>query len=228
MNTINLATRAYIKQWLKYLKYKRVYSKYKEHTMVSERDYIDNLGLVARFKALPGAVIECGVWRGGSIAGMTDLLGKERSYYLFDSFEGLPPAKEIDGIDAIHYQQDKDGPHYHDNCSAEKAWAVKAMEKTKAKNYFITKGWFEDTIPKFELNEPIAVLRLDGDWYESTMTCLTYLFPKVQPGGLIILDDYYVWDGCSRALHDYLSMHKRSERINRAYTAGCYLVKKDE
>jgi O-methyltransferase len=228
MNTINLATRAYAKAWLNYLKYKKIYSRYKQHTMVTEREYVDFMALVARFKNIPGAVIECGVWRGGSIAGMADLLGNERSYYLFDSFEGLPPAKEIDGIEAIKYQEEANSPHYHDNCTAEESWAIKAMEKSAAEKYYLKKGWFENTVPQFELNESIAVLRLDGDWYESTMTCLTHLFPKVQPGGLIILDDYYVWEGCSKALHDYLSMHKRTERITRAYTAGCYLVKKEE
>lgn len=214
-----------VKKIVSYLVLPRIYRKYSEYTMVPKKDYFNSLDLVSKYKKVDGCIIECGVWRGGMIAGMADVLGANREYYLFDSFEGLPDAKEIDGEGALAWQADKESSNYHDNCTAEIEWAQKAMNKSKATNVTFLKGWFEDTIPQFQLKEPIAVLRLDGDWYDSTMVCLEHLFPLVIPGGLIILDDYYAWDGCSKALHDYLSKHKRSERIKQAYTSGCFLIK---
>jgi O-methyltransferase len=209
--------------------YTPIHKKYLQFTMVKRRDYIDCLKLVSQFKDINGSIIECGVWRGGMIAGIADVMGSNRNYFLFDSFEGLPDAKEIDGQTAIAWQADKTSAGYYDNCKAEMEWAQKAMNLANVtdRTTFI-KGWFDDTVPQFKTEEPIAVLRLDGDWYDSTMVCLDHLFPKVAEGGLIILDDYYAWDGCSKALHDYLSKHKRPERIVHAYSSGCYLIKKHD
>jgi len=229
-------TKNYIKKIRDILKYSSVSKKYKEFTMLSQKEYVECLSLIDQYKQIEGCVIECGVWRGGMIAGIADVLGKDRNYYLFDSFEGLPPAKEIDGQSAIEWQKDVNSPGYHDNCKAEMDWAERAMKKSGATKYNLVKGWFDETIPTYQLKEPIAILRLDGDWYDSTMTCLEGLFDKVAKGGLIILDDYYVWDGCSKALHEFLSKHKKSERIFEAYSygfpkgkgvslTGCYLVK---
>ncbi len=204
--------------------------------MITRNEYVECLSLITQVKKLPGCIVECGVWRGGMMAGMAEVLGPKRHYYLFDSFEGLPPAKEIDGQAAIEWQKDTKSPGYYDNCKAEMEWAEKAMKKSGAANYKLVKGWFDNTVPTYKLDEPIALLRLDADWYDSTMVCLEHFFPKVAKGGLIILDDYYVWDGCSKALHDYLSKNKRPERIHEAYfyqypngkgykPTGCYLVK---
>lgn len=64
----------------------------------------------------------------------------------------------------------------------------------------IIQGWFSATVPVWAKQQrPIAVLRLDGDWYDSTILCLEHLWPLVSPGGLVIIDDYYPWDGCSKA-----------------------------
>ena len=193
--------------------------------MVEKQDFIDCLSLVSKFENIEGCVVECGVWRGGMMGGIAETMGNKRDYYLFDSFEGLPPAKEIDGASAIAWQKDVDSPGYFENCKAEMDWAEKAMMKTKVKNYKLVKGWFDKTIPTYTFDKPIGVLHLDGDWYDSTMVCLENLFMKVAKGGLIILDDYYVWEGCSKALHDYLSINKRPESIERAYSSGCYLIK---
>ena len=217
----------YLKEIRSDLLYGPVHKKFKEFSMVSRQDYIDCLKLVSKFKGISGSIIECGVWRGGMIAGIAELMGNNRQYYLFDSFEGLPDAKEIDGETAIAWQADKESAIYYDNCKAEIEWAQRAMELAKVSDKTsIIKGWFDETVPQFKTDEPIAVLRLDGDWYDSTMVCLEHLFPKVATGGLIILDDYYSWDGCSKALHDYLSKYKRPERIIQAYSWGCYLIKK--
>jgi hypothetical protein len=192
--------------------------------MIPKQTFLDNLKLCHNFSNLKGCIIECGVWRGGMIAALSEILGQDRNYYLFDSFEGLPEAKQIDGDAAIKWQSNKEGLFYFDNCTAEISYAEEAMKLSGAKSYQIIKGWFSDTLPKFTPKQEIAVLRLDGDWYDSTMQCLTSLYPLVTKGGLIIVDDYYAWDGCSRAIHDYLSTHKLTDRIFQI-NGNCYIIK---
>jgi hypothetical protein len=157
-------------------------------------------------------------------AGIASVLGPQRTYYLLDSFEGLPPAQPIDGASALAWQNSPNQPDYYDNCSAGEDYARRAMIAAGAQAFHLVKGWFNDTIPGFRPPEPIAILRLDGDWYESTMVCLTHLYDRVAPGGVIILDDYYSWDGCSKATHDFLSQSSAVERI-RAQGSVCYLIK---
>lgn len=201
------------------------YEKYGNYTMIPKSTFIKNLKLCNNFKNIKGSIIECGVWRGGMIAAMAELLGNDRKYYLFDSFEGLPEAQEIDGEAAKKWQENKEDPGYFDNCKAEICFAKEAMKLAGITNYQPIQGWFSETLPKFNVNEEIAILRLDGDWYESIIQCLNYLYPAVAKGGLIILDDYYVWDGCSRAVHNYLSSHNLPDRIYQLDQNNCYIVK---
>jgi O-methyltransferase len=208
----------------KEVRYSQIYTKYSNYTMISKDVFTANLDLCLNFQHLQGVVVECGVWRGGMIAAMSEVLG-DRKYFLFDSFEGLPTAKEIDGESAIAWQKDTGGDFYFDNCKAEIYYAEQAMSLSPIKDYQLVKGWFSETLPNFDFNEQIAILRLDADWYESTIQCLDYLYPKVIEGGLIILDDYYTWDGCSRAVHDYLSSNKLTARIRSLKGGNCYIVK---
>lgn len=192
--------------------------------MIPKMTYINNLRMVFAHRRTKGVIVECGTWRGGMIAGMVKILGLDRSYYLFDSFQGLPDVGDIDGQDAKRWQENKDGEFYFNNCLATEQEADEAMKLVGAKDYFIKKGWFNETLPRFKPSEGIAVLRLDGDWYESTMECLVHLFPQVNKGGLIIIDDYYMWEGCAKAVHDYLSKNQLSNRI-LSFKNICYLVK---
>ncbi len=206
---------------------RKIFSKFKDYTMIPEESYLINLKLANRVRALEGCVVECGVWRGGMIAGIADCLGSGRKYYLFDSFEGLPEAQQIDGKSALEWQNNKDGPMYYNNCRAPKEYAQSAMERSGASNFTLEQGWFQDTLPLFPRDEKIALLRLDADWYSSTQSCLDNLFGLVVTGGLIILDDYYAWDGCRKALHDFLSHNSRSESIESIGNV-CFLVKRDD
>jgi O-methyltransferase len=154
------------------------------------------------------------------------LVGKARKIHLFDSFEGLPPAKEeLNGKTAIEYQANPDGPEYFDNCTAEEAFAREAMRLADHSNYVVYKGWFEQRVPVYP-QRPIAILRLDGDWYESIYVCLEHLFPHVTPGGIVILDEYLAWDGCVRAVHDYLSRTQSTSRLLLWHDTVSYIVKK--
>ncbi len=205
-------------------RYHREFERFREFTMIPRDAYVDNLVLAERVRELPGCVVECGVWRGGMSAGLGRILGAEREYFLFDSFEGMPPAKEIDGKAALHWQQEKESPTYFDNCSAQPDFARHAMKLAGIDSFHLVKGWFNETLPGFTLPASIALLRLDCDWYDSTMVCLESLYDHVVPGGLILVDDYYAWDGCSRALHDFLSRRSAVERI-RNIGEVCYLQK---
>jgi len=178
--------------------------KYKEFTMIPRKVYLDNLYLARKFAPKNGCVIEAGAWRGGMIRGLVDVLGtKHYSFHIFDSFEGLPKAKEIDGQAAISWQANKDSPTYYNNCTAEMDVVDKLFSNVNG-NYSIYPGWFENTLGDFVSNDKIAILRLDADWYDATMLCLKSFWDKMNPRGLIILDDYGTWDGCKKAVDDFL------------------------
>jgi len=193
--------------------------------MIPQDVYIANLKLAGAAAAIPGAIVECGTWKGGMIAGMAMILGRRRDYYLFDSFEGLPPAQPIDGPAARRWQQDTRSPHYFDNCTAAASDAAAAMALAGIPDARIVKGWFEETLPAASFPQGIALLRLDADWYASTYQVLSSLFRFVNENGLIIVDDYYCWDGCARAVHDFLSRQKRPERIS-SYRGVCFIRKR--
>jgi hypothetical protein len=196
----------------------RLYRKYRDFTMVGKLAFIENLGLCESARGLEGDIVECGTWRGGMSAAMSEIQGHAapRTSVLFDSFQGLPPPDAEDGTRAFEWAQDTESPLYFDNCSASENDARRAMTLAGAEGYQVFPGWFEDTLPGYVAKEPkIAVLRLDGDWYQSTMTCLENLFPFVVPGGVVIIDDYGYWDGCTRAVHDYLARTERTEPVQR-------------
>ena len=205
--------------------YYLLYEKYKDCSMVPPDTYVRNLVLAELVSPVEGAVVECGVWRGGMIAGIAEILGHDRDYYLVDSFEGLPPAQEIDGASAIAWQQNTQSPLYFDNCAAAIEVAQATMQRAGVPRVHFVRGWFSESLKEFEVKGAIAVLRLDGDWYDSTMDCLNYLYPQVASGGLVLVDDYYVWDGCSRAVHDYFSKHQLATRIQQFDGDVCYFLK---
>ncbi len=208
--------------------FREISRKFHDHTMIQEKRYISNLALVWTFRRTPGCVVECGVWRGGMIAGIADVLGPDRHYFLFDSFEGLPPAREIDGKQAIAWQNDADLQKSGKNCTASEEEAGAAMKRSRATSYSLVKGWFNVTVPSFNFPSPIAVLRLDGDWYDSTRVCLENLFPRVADGGVVIIDDYYAWNGCARAVNEFISRVDSPDeviRLRQYHDQVAYLVK---
>jgi hypothetical protein len=199
--------------------------------MVPKSVFIENL-LIADYHIRKnglrdGCYVECGTWAGGLSFAFLNLLYGIREWHFFDSFEGLPPAQPLDGELAINLQ--KSGELSHDNNVADYDTFKENLEISNpdGKPVFVHKGWFDETLPTFQSAAPIAVLRLDGDWYDSTRTCLEHLFDKVQPGGLILIDDYYAWDGCSRAVHDFLSQRKATEKLQESKSRVAYIIKHD-
>lgn len=186
---------------------------------------------------LSGVFLECGTWKGGCSVAMLlvqrELFGKVlKPVYMLDSFEGLPIVDHRDGPLAAEWQAGADPKNFFDNCKAaqEDLKSLLREHQFLEGEYKLVQGWFESTVPGVasELSEQgIAVLRLDGDWYASTDVSLKHLCPITSEGGIVIIDDYYAWDGCARALHDYLSRSDFPYRIKSLpYNFGAYFVKR--
>jgi hypothetical protein len=209
---------------------RHLYDKYQPYTMIMRHDFVANVEMAIDALKNPtlanGSVVECGTWKGGMSAALIEIGGKDRDYYFFDSFEGLPLAQEIDGKSALAYQAETSSPNYRNNCAATLADFQHTISLTNfpTNRIHTIKGFFEATLPAFDPH-PIALLRLDGDWYESTIACLNKFWDHILPGGLILIDDYYLWDGCSRAVHDFLSSRKATERIQQRAVGLAFMVK---
>jgi hypothetical protein len=184
-----------------------------EPLTTTPRDALIDLALLVRAVLrfdVPGAFVECGSWRGGAGLLMAHLLreagARDRKVWLFDSFEGLPPPQQIDGAAALEYAADTDSPEYLDNLRA----SVDELRQTAAELGLAeytecVKGWFEETLPACrERIGPIALLRVDGNWYSSVGCCLETLGDRVVDDGYVICHTYYTYDGCAKAVHEFL------------------------
>lgn len=181
---------------------------------------------------VPGDIVECGVWKGGCSMAMALTLSTMQSragkvVHMFDSFEGLPAPQAIDGRAAEAWSKDRISPHYYENCRADYAEVAATMaDMFQGGGYEIHRGWFEDTLPKF--SKVISVLRIDCDWYSAVKLCLDRLGPLVMVGGIVIVDDYFAWDGCATAVHQWLGDNRRPYRIrSMPDDAGAYFVKEE-
>ncbi len=201
----------------------RIIEAVKAHTMTGPERIVTMIRAVdyAHRYGLPGAIVECGVWRGGSIMAAILALRRlgveDRELYLYDTFEGMPQPSawdvRHDGVQAmtqflkLRSQEDR------------AAWCAATLEDVRgsiqplgyrADKIHYVKGKVEETIPSI-IPEQIAILRLDTDWYESTRHELEHLYPRLVPGGLMIIDDYGYWQGARRATDEYFQ--RTGERI---------------
>jgi hypothetical protein len=161
---------------------------------------------------VPGAIVECGVWRGGSMQAVALTLLRrgvsDRDLHLYDTFEGMSePTEEdldLDGTPAAELLAT------HPKTSA--VWAIAGLDDVRAGmaetgypaeriHYHV--GRVEDTIPA-DAPEQIAILRLDTDWYASTRHELEHLFHRVPSGGVVVFDDYGTWQGARQAVDEFL------------------------
>ncbi|RYY90212.1 MAG: macrocin O-methyltransferase [Chitinophagaceae bacterium] len=179
---------------------------------------------------IPGDLVECGVWKGGSSMIMARMLvnqgDEQRGLFLYDTFEGMsaPGAEDIDvqGNDAgkLLQKQSKD--------DVNSIWCYSTLDEVQANlqrtgfpasRIEYVKGKVEDTIPG-TIPEKIALLRLDTDWYDSTYHELTHLFPLLQPGGLLIIDDYGYWQGARKAVDQYFQENNLAPLLHRIDDTG--------
>lgn len=178
---------------------------------------------------IEGDYVECGVWKGGAVGVMAkanlDFGKQRRNLRLFDVFDNIcPPDAAVDGERAIvdtmkitgfmdeskmkGQLESMDGAYdlYGGHGTIE---ICKDLLENKigypAEYVHFHKGWFQDTIPASLAEiDKIAILRLDGDWYASVKVCLENLYDKVSPGGLVIIDDYGLYEGCTKAVDEFL------------------------
>ena len=186
---------------------------------------------------IPGDVVECGVWKGGSMMAAAKALidsGRtDRRLWLFDTFSGMnsPTGKDVDylGKAAAELLQE------HDPEQSDSVWCRAAIEEVhqniESTGYPMSRAKFiagevESTLA-IEKNRPqqIAILRLDTDWYESTKVALEQLYPRLQPGGVLIIDDYGHWQGCRDAVDEYFARCDEKLFFNRIDYTGRLAIK---
>jgi O-methyltransferase len=187
---------------------------------------------------VPGAVVECGVWKGGSMmaAALTlmRLGATDRDLYLFDTFEGMPPPTEEDVFSAYdgynpmrHWRRRRrEGgtSSWHHVPAGEVRRAVLSTGYP-AERVHLVEGRVEETLPGAAPAE-IALLRLDTDWYESTRHELEHLYPRLSPGGVLILDDYGHYEGARRAVDEYFAAAGERPLLSRIDYTGRIGVKR--
>jgi len=166
---------------------------------------------------VPGDIIECGVATGGTAALMAVAARHSRKQlWLYDSFEGLPPAEAVDGRHAGRYTGACRG-------SMDDVRATLARMHVDLERVHLVKGWFEDTLPRAQVTQ-IALLHIDGDWYRSVRTTLEALYDRVAPGGYVVIDDYGYWPGCRIATDEFL--RERGIRVQLVrVNAACHFRK---
>lgn len=158
---------------------------------------------------IEGAIVECGVWKGGSmmvVARTLMSLGEPtRELFLFDTFEGMsaPTPEDVDfeGKPAQHYF--KSNPNFNRIPLDEVKTNLQSTHYPQDKIHYV-KGKVEDSLPR-QAPQKIALLRLDTDWYQSTRHELIHLFPRVEPYGIVLIDDYGHFKGAQQAVDEYLA-----------------------
>lgn len=214
-----------------------IVSRVDRFTMTSLERRASLLGAVDHIvsNGIAGDVVECGVWRGGSMMLVALALmargDTSRHLYLFDTFEGMSEPTDEDralsgeSAGAQLARTDREHP----------LWAVAGLEDVQAniastgypadKIHFV-KGKVEDTIPG-TIPERIALLRLDTDWYESTKHELNHLYPRLVRNGILIIDDYGHWQGARQAVDEYFAASTEPVFLHRVDYTARLLVKRD-
>jgi O-methyltransferase len=168
-------------------------------------------------RGVPGDLIECGVWRGGMSIFMRGVLAAhgvtDRKVWVADSFQGLPtpPANSVDEV-MYNFPQVVDVERFRVDLTKVKGNFARYGLLDEQVNFL--PGWFNETLPTAPI-EQLAVLRLDGDYYTSTWETLESLYPKLSPGGYVIIDDWGLGDLCGEqeAVLDYRREHRITDEI---------------
>jgi len=199
---------------------RRIVDEARPHTMTSVQRIvavIDAVAYVLR-REIPGALVECGVWKGGSVLAMIRALQSkgvdDRDVYLFDTFEGMTRPTERDtsryGSPALDVWTSSEvdettpwqGMFGSDVFNIDTVRTLILGTGYPESRIHFVKGRVEDTLPD-AAPPAIALLRLDTDWYDSTWHELVHLYPRVSDGGILLVDDYGHWDGCRAAVDQY-------------------------
>ncbi len=185
---------------------------------------------------IPGDIVECGVWRGGMVMAMLRTLrdagDTERHVYLYDTFAGMSEPTAEDR--SLHGEVAATLLARTERTDPNSIWCYASLADVRrnvesvgydpSRIHFV-EGTVEETIPA-TVPERIAILRLDTDWYASTKHELHHLFPRVVPGGIVIVDDYGHWSGARKAVDEYIAEHDVSLFLGRTDYTGRIAVKR--
>ncbi|MGI9474227.1 MAG: TylF/MycF/NovP-related O-methyltransferase [Rubripirellula sp.] len=179
---------------------------------------------------IEGDIVECGVWRGGSMMAIADMLKKQgdtsRDLHLFDTFSGMSDPTENDVT--VHGETAETLMEVESKADATSVWCVSNLKDVQdhmasvgypESQIHYYEGMVEDTIPAGAPGK-ISLLRLDTDFYESTRHEMEHLFPRLADGGVLIVDDYGHWAGAKRAVDEYFESHGIALMLNRLDYTG--------
>jgi hypothetical protein len=185
---------------------------------------------------IPGDIVECGVWKGGSMMlvakRLLQLNDGNRALFLFDTFEGMSEPDERD-VNSVDNKTAQELLNKEKKLDGNNVWCYSSLEEVKSNlrktNYssekiFYFKGKVEQTLPEPSIGN-IALLRLDTDWYESTKHELEVLYDKVVEGGVLIIDDYGHWSGSRKAVDEFIKKRKLRIFLNRIDYTGRLAIK---
>jgi O-methyltransferase len=213
-----------------------IYKRCRDYTMtyIERMHALHNATRYVAAYEIPGAIVECGVWKGGSMmnAAYTLLsMGKtDTDLFLYDTYEGMTRPSSVD----VDFRNRPAIPRWEQSRSQSlQGWCYASLEEVKQNLYstgyprerlHFVKGPVEETIPE-QMPDRISLLRLDTDWYGSTYHELSHLFPILSRGGVILLDDYGYWRGHREAVDQYVAEHGIQILLQRIDCCGVIGIK---
>ncbi len=213
-----------------------IWWKVKPYTMTSVERVVTLCQSIAYLERrdIPGAIVECGVWKGGSMLAaalaLESLGATDRELFLFDTFAGMTEPADLDvdwqGRSARELLRlhSTEGELYRANASLDEVKQTLMQSRYPWEKLCFVPGKVEDTLPRHAPGQ-IALLRLDTDWHGSTRHELEHLYPRLADGGILIIDDYGHWQGAKRAVDGYFRDHGIDADLRTIDFTGRLLVK---
>lgn len=196
----------------------KAYKTLKSQTLVSQERFstIENFFKHAKKEDLKGDVVECGTWKGGTFAYMCHicLTADLGTCWGLDSFEGLPDPSDEDGQKA-KVRMKRPNKLEASISDVNKSLSLIGIDPEN-ELIKIVKGFFESSVPETKKKiKKISLLRLDGDWYDSTKICLENFYDLVVDGGMIVIDDYGHWEGCKKAVDEFRQKKEITTKLQK-------------
>jgi O-methyltransferase len=212
-----------------------IYASVKEYTLTGVeriRSLVDSIEYIVQNR-IPGSIVECGVWRGGSIMAsalaLLELGDTERDFYLYDTFTGMTRPDEVD----TDLHGGAASRIFEDHRQRGESWCIATLDEVRAnvgetgykegRIQFVV-GPVEETLEQ-TVPDQIALLRLDTDWYKSTLAELEALYPRLVPDGVLIIDDYGHWQGARAACDEFFGRLSFQPLLQRIDYTGRLMVK---
>ena len=191
----------------------------RKNTMITDDRIASLTRLAQRLEGeqIPGDVVECGVYKGGSAALLARTATHSRlprTLWLFDVFSGMPPSADVDGPEARSWVG---------NLKSSAPRVERLLRRTRAdlSRVRIVPGLFQQTFPAVRIPQ-IALLNIDADWYESVKLCLDTFYDSVVPRGFVSFDDYYAWPGCRLAVDEFFQTRSLTYPLNAVGEAAWF------